>query len=82
LLKINQEEKLIYRLCKSFAALLAFHDQLQECDEHLFNKIKINKHHLLYKLLPPPSAASQFPYRTSHLTDSTSFSIEYDGNVY
>jgi len=49
--------------------------------EQLFNQIMNNTHHVLYSLLPPPSAASQHyqlrqrahnrqsPQHTVHLTD-------------
>ena len=59
-----------------------FDELLSQSDQQLFDKILINDQHLLYKLLPPPSVASQnyyirdrphnkeLPYHTGHLTDS------------
>ena len=39
--------------------LLYSSEQLAECDDRLFNRIRRNPQHVLYSLLPPPSAASQ-----------------------
>jgi hypothetical protein len=59
-----------------------FDELLSQSDQQLFDKILINDQHLLYKLLPPPSFASQnyyirdrphnkeLPHHTGHLTDS------------
>ena len=59
-----------------------FEELLSKSDQQLFDKILTNDQHLLYKLLPPPSFASQnynirnrahnkeLPHHTGHLTDS------------
>ena len=59
-----------------------FEDQFKAADRKLFDRIKSDVHHLLYSLLPPPTAASQvynmrtrphnrrLPPRSGHLTDS------------
>ena len=58
-----------------------FGEQLEECDDRLFNRVRSNPQHVLYCLLPPPSAASQnyglrprrhdrqLPGHASHLMD-------------
>ena len=56
-----------------------FGEQLAECDDRLFSRIRHNQQHVLHSLLPPPSVASQnydlrprrhdrqLPARASHL---------------
>ena len=36
-----------------------FSSQMVECDDRLLNRIRHNPQHILYSLLPPPSAASK-----------------------
>ena len=62
--------------------LPSFEELLSDSDQQLFDTILTNDQHLLYKLLPPPSFASQnynirnrahnkeLPHHTGHLTDS------------
>jgi len=59
-----------------------FEDLLKASDQQLFGKVIHNKHHLLYKYLPPPSVAlqnyhlrpqthnRQLPDHLGHCTDS------------
>ena len=67
--------------------LPTFEELLENSDEQLFNKIINNPQHVLYSLLPPPSAASQhyqlrqrthnlqLPQHTGRLTDSNFLTI-------
>ena len=62
-----------------------FGEQLAECDDRLFNRIRRNPQHVLHSLLPTPSAASQnyglrsrrhdrqLPVHTSQLMDCQFF---------
>ena len=64
---------------------LTFHCSSKAPDEQLFGKVIRNKHHLLYKYLPPASVAlqnyhlrprthnRQLPSHSGHLTDSNFF---------
>ena len=63
-------------------ALPSFELLLEDADQQLFNMINSNVQHVLHRLLPPPSVASQhyelrrrahsreLPARTGRLTDS------------
>ena len=64
----------------------SFEELLKTSDEQLFGKVIHNRHHLLYKHLPPPSSASQnydlrprihinrqLPDHPGHLTDCNFF---------
>ena len=71
-----------------------FEELLKASDEQLFSKVIHNKCHLLYKYLPPPSAASQNYHlrprthkrqladHSGHLTDSNFFTHHLYNDVY
>jgi len=73
----------VVSVCKTYGT--DFEELLENRDEQLFNKTMNNMQHVLYSLLPPPSAESrhyqhrqwrqwahnrQLPQCTGHLTDS------------
>ena len=72
-----------------------FEDLLKASDQKLFGKVIHNKHHLLYKYLPPPSVAPQnyhlrprihnrqLPdHHLGHLTDSNIFTRLLYNDIY